>query len=235
MTGGTQREYINDEADRIVIAAAKIIKAEIREKEYNINMYPSNDDIVNNSKEWIPRHLQTFLRTVAPSQLKQNIIGHSILQAARPRTVIAPTLFGLGVEVDHVFGSKWLINELSRLGFSISYDEVTRYKQSVIQSESLENLLGKYFPGAFSQWVGDNVDHNVGTLDGRGTFHGMGIIAVSSPTDNRPLISKSRVITRQRRIKVEDLTKDKGVPIVQYISQPERGLESMIYKPILHL
>ena len=62
MTSGTQREYINDEADRIVIAAAKIIKAEIREKEYNINMYPSNDDIadINNSKEWIPRHLRTF-------------------------------------------------------------------------------------------------------------------------------------------------------------------------------
>ena len=32
-------------------------------------------------------------------------------------------LFGLGVELDHVFGSKWLVNELARLGFSVSYDE----------------------------------------------------------------------------------------------------------------
>ena len=60
--------------------------------------------------------------------------------AAR-KNVITPTLFGLGVEMDLVFGSRWLIDEMSRLGFSISYDEVNRYKQSVIQSESFDNLL----------------------------------------------------------------------------------------------
>ena len=38
--------------------------------------------------------------------------------AARPRSVINPTKFGLGVEFDHVFDSKWLINELSWLVFS---------------------------------------------------------------------------------------------------------------------
>ncbi len=54
-----------------------------------------------------------------------------------------------------------LIDEMSRLGFSTSYDEVNRYKQSVIQSESLDNLLTMYYPGTFTQWVADNVDHNV--------------------------------------------------------------------------
>ena len=88
---------------------------------------------------------------ILPSlQLKQTSIGHAIIQAARPRSVITPTLFGLGVELDHVFGSKWLINELSRLGFSVSYDEVTRYKQSVIQSENRDNLLTEYQPGNFT-------------------------------------------------------------------------------------
>lgn len=57
------------------------------------------------------------------------------MQSSRPRSVITPTLFGVGVEMDHVFGSKWLINELSHLGFSISYDEVTKYKQSVIKAK----------------------------------------------------------------------------------------------------
>ena len=75
----------------------------------------------------------------------------------------------------YVFGSKWLINELARLGFSITYDKVVRYKQSVIQSETLENLLTEYPPDTFTQWAADNVDHNVATLDGQGTFHGMGI------------------------------------------------------------
>ena len=79
---------------------------------------------------------------------------------------------------------------MSRLGFSITYDEVTRYKQSVIQHESLDSLLAEYFPGTFTQWVADNVDHNVATLDGLGTFHGMGMIAVSTPKDEAPLTSK---------------------------------------------
>ena len=182
------------------------------------------------------RHLQTLLKIIVVSELKQNSIGHCTVQSARPRSVITPTLFGLGVEMDHVFGSKWLINEMSRLVFSISYDEVTRFKQSVIQSECFENLITEYFPGTFTQWVADNVDHNVATLDGQGTFHGMGIIAVLTPKSNTPLITKSRAIWRlQHIIKVNELVKDKGVPLFQYTSLPEKALASVIYKPLLQL
>ena len=53
--------------------------------------------------------------------------------------------------MDHVFRLKWLINELAHLGFSITYDEVVRYKQSVILSETLENLLTEYPPNTFTQ------------------------------------------------------------------------------------
>ena len=60
-----------------------------------------------------------------------------------------PIIFGLGVEFDLVFGPKWLIIQLSRLGFSISYDEA-KYKQSVIQNNNPDNLLTEYLPGAFT-------------------------------------------------------------------------------------
>ena len=63
----------------------------------------------------------------------------------------------------------------------------------------------------------------------------MGIIAVSTPKDGTPLTTNSRVITRQQRSKVNELVKDKGVPIFQYIGQPEKGLASVIYKPIIQL
>ena len=79
------------------------------------------------------------------------------------------------------------------------------YKQCDIQSESLDSLLAEYFSSTFTQWVADNVDHNVASLDGSGSLHGMGIIAVSTPKDNVPLIAKSRVINRQQRVKVNDL------------------------------
>ncbi|XP_065911780.1 uncharacterized protein [Dysidea avara] len=232
-----KKENTEEEAERIVSAAAKIIRAEIREINYDTTSYPTNEDVadVNKGREWIPLHLQTFLKIVIQSELKQNSIGHSIVQSARPRSVITPTLFGIGVEMDHVFGSRWLVNELSRLGFSITYDEVNRYKQSVIQSESLDNLLAEYLPGAFTQWVADNVDRNVASLDGNGSLYGMGIIAVSTPKDNVPLITKSRVISRQQRVKVNELVRDKGIPILQYVIPHKQGLASVLYKSIIEL
>ena len=232
-----KKANIEDEAERIVITAAKIIRAEIRDKKYNSDSYPTNEDISNieKSREWIPHHLQPLIKTIVSSELKQNSIGQCIVQAARTRSVITSTLFGLGTEVDHVFGSKWLINELSQLGFSISYDEVNRYKQSVIQSENLENLLTEYPQSTFTQWVADNIDHNVATLTGEGTFHGMRIIAVSTSKDKTHVVKKSCVISRQQRLKVSELVYGNGVSIMRYLSPPEKGLVSMIYKPILQL
>ena len=141
--------------------------------------------------------------------MKQNSIGHAIIQSSWPRSVMAPTMFRVGIEMDDVFWSKWLINELSRLGFSISYDEVVRYKQSVIQSETLENLLSEYIPGTFTQWLTDNIDHNVVSLDSQGMFHGMGIIALSSPKDAVPLQTRPRIIQRLPRITVNEVVKIK--------------------------
>ena len=34
----------------------------------------------------------------------------------------------------------------------------------------------------FTQWIGDNVDHNLVTLNGEGGFHGMGVISISTKT-----------------------------------------------------
>ena len=147
-----------------------------------------------------------------------------------------PILFGLSVEIDHTFGSKWLIIQLSRLGFSISYDEVTRYKHSVIQSENGDNLLAEDLRGTFTQWVvADNVDHNLATLDGQESFHGMGIIAVSTPQDPQLFHSSSRVIRREKTVKVHELVKDKGVSIVQYKGSIKKGLASLTFKPIIEL
>ena len=47
------------------------------------------------------------------------------------------------------------------------------------------NLYGVELPiitdGSTIQFMAENVDHNSITLDGRGTFHGMGIITSVSP------------------------------------------------------
>ena len=81
--------------------------------------------------------------------------------------------------MDDMFGSRRLIDELSKVSFFVSYDEIKLYKRSVmyIKDDSL-SAIARRKPD-FVRWVKDNADHNVSTLDGKNTFHGMGIIAIS--------------------------------------------------------
>ena len=107
-----------------------------------------------------------------PNLLKQTAIAHSMIQVARPRSVL-----------DKEFSSKWLISHLHKLGFSISPDEVQKYKQSFVVSDGKEitqeieeagpsevNTTGELdvtYDKAFAQWLADNVDHSIITLAGK--------------------------------------------------------------------
>ena len=44
----------------------------------------------------------------------------------------------------------------------------------------------------FVQWVANNVDHNIRTLTGKGTFHGMEIIAITSSRLKYDAIKRSK-------------------------------------------
>lgn len=70
--------------------------------------------------------------------------------------------------------------------------------------------------------MADNVDHNLCTLDGKGTFHGMGMICIDS-------LSGSGSEKRIDRVKAttEDVKKAGSVEIVQYSEDAE---ESMFIK-----
>jgi len=114
---------------------------------------------VSRAKKWVPELLSRFMENVVHDSVKQVSISCSIVQGSRPRSVVAPILLGLGVSLDHAFGSEWLLSTLERLGLSVSYDEVTRYKQSVVQSDA--DVLSESYPGSFTQWAGDNVHHSM--------------------------------------------------------------------------
>ena len=80
----------------------------------------------------MPSYLNLFMETLFSCELKQSSISQCILKAVKPRSIIPPILFGLGVELDHVFGSRWLIDELYKLGFCVSYREIAKFKQEVV-------------------------------------------------------------------------------------------------------
>jgi hypothetical protein len=229
----TQRdEDISKESIRIVQAAAKLIKSQIQALVSNTESYPLNSDIgdIRTMNTWLPSLLSTFLQHVISDDVKQTAIGHAIVQASRPRSVISPILFGVGVSLDHTLGSKWLLTTLSRLGFSVSNEEVNRYKQSVVQTDAIE--LPENYPLCFTQWSADNVDHNVITINGSSTFHGMGIISMSVPCLKLTAGYGEVPIRRLSRVKVQELVKGKGIPLLHYVTPTEPSLKSMRFRPI---
>ena len=84
-----------------------------------------------------------------------------------------PLLFGFGTELDHMFGSRWLIDELFKQAIACSLE---------IQNFIIENLEGN----SFIHVIADNVDYNLNSLDGKGTFHGMGVIAAITSKGDIP-------------------------------------------------
>jgi len=185
-------------------------------------------------KEWLPSLLTKFMENVVCSETKNVAISHSIVQAARPRLVISPVLLEVGVSLDHAFGSKWLLESLSRLGFSISHDEVNLYKPSVVLNENLNSP--ESFPLSFTQWSGDNVDHNVVNIDGSGTFHGIGIISMSAPCDKLKDGKFLEIaIPQSKRVNVLNLVKNRSIPIIPYCLPDKYSLSQLHFKPIAHL
>jgi len=210
---------------RVVVAAAKLIRAQILASKYSTDQYPFNEqfDDVDRARQWMPELLNAFLGIIIRQPKKLAAIGHSIVQTATPRTVIAPILFGLGVSLDHVFGSEWLLTTLSRLGFSLSCDEITRYNQSVV--ESSEDTLPHSYPAAFTQWASDNVDHNISSLNGHASFHGMGIVSMS--VSRNPLPTGQFGVMRCNRKSVDNVCAQKGISLLSYYASSTSSLSPL--------
>ena len=146
---------------------------------YNTENYPTAESLtsLDELKNWVPPLLNSFLNILINDSLKATAISHSIVQACIPRSCISPLLLVIDVSLDYYLASKWPITTLSKLGVSLSSDEVIKFKRSTSLQSLDSNILKD--PDFITQWSADNVDHNISTLDGTGSFHGMGIMSIS--------------------------------------------------------
>ena len=128
-----------------------------------------------------------------------------------------------------MFGSQWLTDVLYDLGFSISDDEVKLFKQSVLQAGRIEDIIPSVDEG-FTQWDGDNADHDTRTLDGKNTFHGMGTIAITT-TKNDNVVPDLPPIKRMQRLPVSELTGEKGIKIYPYVGPAKPELSDFVFEP----
>ena len=102
-------------------------------------------------------------------------IGRAIIQATCPRVLIAPLQIGVAVQMHHHFGSKFLIDTV------FAY-HILKFKKLELSAEDAQDKeIPGFIPVQFAQFIADNVDHNVRTIDSANTFYGMGIIAVRNP------------------------------------------------------
>ena len=122
--------------EEILKAAAQLIKADIRELQQSKNIYQSVNDVNDDgiTSHWIPENLNTFQRLI-PSQLKRKNIRQCITQASRPRSIVSPIPFRLGVETESKFVLKWLINHLYQLGLSVSIGLLYQMRWSVTRNQ----------------------------------------------------------------------------------------------------
>lgn len=118
-----------------------------------------------------------------------------------------------------LFSLRFLVDTLHSLGFCCSYAEVRKYKYcATISNNHVESDL-PVSRNLVTKYVADNVDHNLCTIDGKGTFHGMGMISIDSTSDNRSEKRISRV-----KVTVEDVKKVGSVEINQYSENLEDNL-----------
>lgn len=150
-------------------------------------------------------------------------IGQAIVQAARPRVVIAPIQIGLAIQLHHSFASHFLIDTLHHHGFCLSYQEVKTFNQKAALNQGTD--IPSY-NGEFVQHAADNVDHNIRTLDGDDAFHGMGMVAVVTPGSKR-----SRTVPRSR-VTPEEISAAGRVAIVPPCKTRQAHLE-IKYKEVV--
>lgn len=176
-----------EERMRVVSSATEIMLQDIRSKAYDTTAYPPSDDFLQETESVVPKSLQLLIETIVLKHKHQSLeiykkkcvsIAHAIISATRNRSFLSSIKIGLGAYLYRKFGSKHLVNICAAMGFSCSYDEALLVESSaIVQGEGTPPIE----KGAFVQFVSDNADVNVDTLDGNNTFHEMGGIMIISP------------------------------------------------------
>ena len=98
----------------------------------------------------------------------------------------------LGLEFHAHTRKRQLIDTMSQLGFSISYDRVlstsTQIGNSVCQQYQTENVVCplELRKELFTVAAVDNIDHNPSSTTAKDSFHGTGISLFQQPTVENP-------------------------------------------------
>lgn len=74
-------------------------------------------------------------------QLLVASLGQAIMQHSRPRALLAPLQVAVGVQIHHLVESKFLVQQMHKLGFTTSYEEVQKFDKSAAVYQVMDNKL----------------------------------------------------------------------------------------------
>lgn len=180
---------IEGEEIKLIDSASELIRRKMKGIVCRMDQYPASDSMFNNVNENIPPLLIRFLDNIIYKDKHHNpstektystkiaSIANAIMSAARPRSFMSPLQLGTGATFYRKFGSKRIIDICYHLGFSCSYSEVQLYETSAACQAQ------RILVDPFLQFVSDNSDFNIASIDGRGTFHNLGSIEIITPAD----------------------------------------------------
>ncbi|XP_065674292.1 uncharacterized protein LOC136091193 [Hydra vulgaris] len=209
-----KKHNAEDEKIRVITAAAKLLSDCIKNFDHDVKTYPLIEDVTNNENTCIPLLLKVFIRELIPVPLKQTSISQALFSAVRPQSIM-PMQLGVAVTVDNVLSSKWLNVLLAKLGFASSYDEVIRYKQNIVKHDKINDILCP--EGTTSiKFVGDNTDHDLATIDGKNTHHGLGSISIAN--GNFIENSNKKRLPRDKKDYWSNINCDNQITISQFYS-----------------
>jgi hypothetical protein len=106
---------LNTEKLRTVQATVKLIQDDIKAVETAADVYPAFETFQSEEDciQFLPETLRVFLEGLFVGKyvkMKVASIGQAIMQACRPRVLLAPLQIGLGVQLHHHFASRSLID-----------------------------------------------------------------------------------------------------------------------------
>ena len=205
----------SEDVARLIETVAAVIRKDIRSQAYDCHAFPTAEQVISGNSLLVPDSLRMLIDGIlrpnkndVSIQRRSLSIQHAVIAAVRPRSFVSPIQTGLGVYLHRKYGSRVLIDIVSELGFCAPYREVLLYEASatVIPSAIVES-------SSYIQFVYDNADYNISTLDGHNTFHSMGGIKCVTPA-NQVHINKN--IPRKERIDSEHIANQGHIRLSVY-------------------
>ena len=109
--------------------------------------------------------------------------------------------------------------------------QLIRFKQNIVKHDTIEEVICPQ-ETAFLQYVGDNTDHDLATVDGKNTHHGLGSIAIANGKFSDRKIGRAAV-PRDKKENWSDITSNQGIPIKPYHPPDKTSLKQAILTPII--